>query len=414
MFTRPSSKPIRIATGVLSFCFVLSPGVGQLSWAQSLVDTPFTRQVEKNFTHWDKDKNGTLSELEVNASITDPRFTGESAAALAALKVALRSTKRGPLPPFDRPYFAQYAHRSTPRKSAAISAAPVGEIDEVESSPETSAPPPFDSYYQRSLSRLRTTGPEIFLSNDPRLDHIRQHSENDCFFLAVIGAIINRDPAALHNMVTTGRDGSSLVTFPGRQPQTIPSLTDAQICLYGSTSSGVRWLMLLEEAFSRTNNERRPESARQEVSSDFYTVGGSTPACMRILTGHATDGITLRARDAITMPTQEEMGPKLPPLRTALIDAFREHRIVTVGTNNGVMPPAVTPRHAYAVLGYVAASDTIRLWNPHRNNTRHRGAPGLQTGYPTREGIFTLPLAEFACIFMRVTWEVMPGKEISR
>ena len=371
-----------------------------------------TRQVERNFSLWDKDRNGILSESEINAAVADTRFTGEAAAALAALKTALRNAKDSPLPAFDRNYFAQYARSPVARIVTVSPAVPDGEFDDDKKSPVSAVSsassivlPRFDQFYQRGMQRLRTTGPDIFLSNDPRLDHIKQRAESDCFFLAVVGAMINRDPSTLRGLITSQRDENSRLTFPGRQPLLIAPLTDAQICLYGSTSSGARWLMLLEEGYGRTINEQRPESSRRDVASDYYLVGGSPAACMRVLTGHLADEIYLRDRASLAMPTSEEIAPKLGALRTGLTDAFRDHRLVTASTNTGTLPPNITPRHAYAVLAYDSAFDTVRLWNPHRNRVRPRGVPGLETGYATQEGIFTVPLADFARIFARVTWE---------
>jgi hypothetical protein len=378
---------------------------------QSLVDTPFTRQVLSNFSSWDTDHDGVLSSSEIDSRITDRRVTGEAAATLSALKVALRSSKEGELPLFRRDYFSQYArgfnNRPVPsaiREEDEIETDTASRVSAVTSAAPT-APPKFDSLYRRGLGRIMGTGPEIFLFNDPRLDHVKQRHVSDCFFLAVVGAMIQRDPKTVRNMIQAQRDGSCIVTFPGKKPVRIPPLTDTQICLYGSTSSGARWLMLLEEGFGQANNELHPAQIRHEIASDYYIAGGSPTGCLQVMTGHQTNGINLRLPTVDPMPTREEVELKLEPLRQALTDAFRERRLVTVGTTLMSHPPGITQRHSFAVLGYDPASDSVQLWNPHRNNFRPQGPSGLTYGYPTRGGIFIVPLSDFARIFSRVSWE---------
>lgn len=385
--------------------------------SQSLVDTPFTRQVLTNFSAWDTDKDGTLSYREINGRVADPRVAGEAAAALAALKIAFRSSGNTSLPPFTRDYFSLYARGVSSRKAPPTRAAE-DEIEPHDESPVTvvspaeSPPlPKFDSFYRRGLVQIRTTGPEVFLANDPRLDHVKQRHASDCFFLAVIGAMISRDPARVRRMIVSRRDGSYTVTFPGKSPVSVPALTDAQLCLYGSTSSGARWLMILEEGFGRASNETWPERVRHEVASDYYVSGGNSNACLRMMTGNPTNSILLRESGADALSTQEESAPKLAEVRQALGDAFREQRLVTAGTNMAKRPPAITGRHSYAVIGYDPTSDTVRMWNPHRNNFRPRGASGasgtsgITSGYATREGLFNVPLEDFVRVFARLSWE---------
>lgn len=112
-------------------------------------------------------KDRVLSPREVDARAADPRLTGEDAAALASLKTALRSAKNSSVPSYGRDYFARYARGFYSRR------APTPPVCADDGTPEQTAMPPFDQFYQSGLNRLKITGPEVFLANDPRLDHIQ-------------------------------------------------------------------------------------------------------------------------------------------------------------------------------------------------------------------------------------------------
>src|SRR5436190_23112770 len=69
--------------------------------------TPFTREVEKHFDDWDRNRNGTLEASELDVLVIDNDLKGAPAAAVAALKSAQRSGKFE-LPALTRDYFHDY------------------------------------------------------------------------------------------------------------------------------------------------------------------------------------------------------------------------------------------------------------------------------------------------------------------
>ena len=103
-----------------------------------------------------------------------------------------------------------------------------------------------------------------------------------------------------------------------------------------------------------------------------------------------------------------DVAAKLNSLRKKIATAVAENRLMTTGT---VKPttPGLTPNHAYAVLGYEAERDAVRLWNPHGQNFKPKGVPGPETGYPTTNGIFAMPLREFVQQFSGMAFELHPS-----
>jgi hypothetical protein len=95
---------------------------------------------------------------------------------------------------------------------------------------------------------------------------------------------------------------------------------------------------------------------------------------------------------------------RLASLRRKLADATGQKRLVTCSTERPATP-GLTPRHVYALLAYDPINDTIDLWNPHGNDFTPKGLPGLTNGYPTRNGLFTMPVPEFVQLFSGMAFE---------
>ena len=67
--------------------------------------------------------------------------------------------------------------------------------------------------------------------------------------------------------------------------------------------------------------------------------------------------------------------------------------------------PGLSPNHAYAVMGFDEATQTLHIWNPHGNTFKPKGEAGKEQGYPTKAGRFDMPLADFAAVFRDVVIE---------
>ena len=85
-------------------------------------------------------------------------------------------------------------------------------------------------------------------------------------------------------------------------------------------------------------------------------------------------------------------------VKAALADAFEHDRLAGASTGSATpLPPGINGKHAYAVLGL--EGESVVLWNPHGNSFRPRGEPGRERGYPTKGGIFRMPLTDFIVVF---------------
>ena len=92
-------------------------------------------------------------------------------------------------------------------------------------------------------------------------------------------------------------------------------------------------------------------------------------------------------------------------MRSLLRTNTRRRLLTCCATANVAVPPGMAKTHLYAVLDFDPARNVVHLWNPWGNYFEPKGAPGLSSGYPVRQGQFQVSLADFIRIFDRVIYE---------
>ncbi|MEQ1631587.1 MAG: C2 family cysteine protease [Planctomycetota bacterium] len=388
------------------------------------------------FAAWDRDGDGTLQPLEIDALCVRADTVGEEAAAIASLKRVIRSGKYA-VPPLTvaeltkaRPSPAGRTRARPPAADAAAAgdAARAGASDTDRSdSPEpspTSGPsapalrqPNFQSSFANSLRRIRSTKRELFVDPTPDLDACRQGPLGDCFLVAAVGAMVARDPLELMRRVEPKAEGGYVVHFGNGRTVEVAPLTDAELALSGTTGDEGLWLPVLEKAIGSLRQELDPAKYATDTATDAISKGGSTASMIRLLTGHTTVRIGLEKRPKSTEKDQSGnavLQPSQPAgdhealaarVRTEVAAALRAGRLVASSTRQEAQPKGISGKHAYAVLAFDAATDELHLWNPHGNTHRPKGDKGLQNGYPTKAGRFSMPVADFVRVFSSVVIE---------
>ena len=343
----------------------------------------FADQAKAAFAKWDADGNGTLTREEIDRGVADPRVKGPEAAAVVALKRAVRN-KKYTLPPLTKDAVAGLA--ANPGKDR----------------------PDLQAMYSAALDRITKADRELFPKGAPGLDTLRQGKLGDCFCLAPLASMVCRDPADVVRMIRPKPDGSYLVNLGAREIA-VPPLTDSELALTASAGPGGVWVNVYEKAVGLVRVEKaRADGQASPSLIDLLGKGGSAGTTIELVTGNPIVRFSCKyAKDPKT--TGREREGKLAELRKLLSSAFAEKRLVTCGTAGGVTTPNVDGNHAYAVVGYNSKSDEILLWNPHGQTFTPKGAAGAKTGYPTKNGRFRVPLSEFVQIFSGVAFEVPPA-----
>ncbi|WP_435018642.1 C2 family cysteine protease [Tundrisphaera sp. TA3] len=336
----------------------------------------FIDVVSAHFAAWDGDGDGTLSTAELDAAVADPKNTGDAAAAVSALDRADRNRKRVPLPD--------------------LTLSAIRELAEAKPSSKT---PALDRMYREGRTRIgKIKDRALFASDLPRLDTIHQGKLGNCFCLAPIGAMVHRDPKQVAGLFALQDDGTYRVTL-GHRTVTVPLPTDAELAMTASNDQDGIWVNLYEKAVGEAlRREGRPGSMVDALSR-----GGSAGTMLSFITGHAIRRFGCKQATDPKL-SDEERAAKLDELRRELVEAGKDHRLVTIGTTRPTTP-GLTPNHAYAVLAYDRDADIVRVWNPHGSSFTPKGTPGPEHGYTRVDGVFSIPLTELVRQFSGLAFE---------
>jgi hypothetical protein len=357
----------------------------------ALAAPTFSDIVHRRFQAWDANGDGKLMPDEVDRLSVDAAWKGDDAAAIATIKLAMRS-KKDAIASLSLADLEETSQR--PLDQDQELALPAVE-DAAAKKPDT-----LQSRYVRAARSIKSAKRDLFLDPTPDLDKLHQGRIGDCFFVSVVGAMVERNPQSVKTMIVSeGGEKGFKVSFGNGKTVTVPPLTDVEYALTSTTGDEGVWLPVLEKAYGAVRAERLPESKRPQSTTDAIARGGSSATSIQYLTGHKTESVKL-AKGKATAPDT-----LLATLRTKLTAAAQEHRLMAAGTDAEPGTPGINGNHAYAILGFDDASGMVHLWNPHGNTFKPKGEPGKMNGYPTKGGRFDVPLAEFATIFRGVAIE---------
>ncbi len=323
-------------------------------------DGAFCEQAISHFAAWDQNHDEVLSLAELDQAIASSENKGEAAAALVALK---RGSKTA-----SKPLTAAFIRTG---KS-------------------------FAKPYEEAMTRIRKASRTLYATQPPQIDSIRQGKTGDCFCLAALRTVLQRDPAAIVRMIQPAGNGVHSVQI-GDKSITVPPITDGEIAIGASTTNGL-WPLVYEKAIGIY---RMKPGAKDATPYNVATKGGSAGAMMSTLVGKPIKRWSCKTwRDE---KDETKKAALLDDLRQQLASAFSEKRLVTGGTaalaKGKTGPPGITFNHGYAVLGYDAVKDELHLWNPHGDAFKPKGEPGLINGYPRTKGEFRAPLKELVTFF---------------
>lgn len=342
----------------------------------NLPDSGFAGQVREYFAVWDYNRDGYLSFLETAQLIPVTAIRGEEAAAIAAIHRIQRGSRWNQAP------FTMAELLASDPPSASWTG------------------PAFVANYLDCLAHIRATERVLFPRGGPSLLAFHQGALGDCYFVAVVGAVVDRSPGVLTQMVRSESVASFDVTFADREAVRVRHLSDAEIALGSSVGGHGLWLNVLEKAFGQMAEEvRQLGGGTREDAIDAVAQGGQATRSMRLFTGHEARTYLLRPDGATAPPTDAQAAALVPGVSAVLAENVRLKRLTTCDTDLAAEVPGIAPRHAYAVLGFDAAGGMVHVWNPWGDDFAPSGAPGRASGYPVKGGHFFVPVADFVRIF---------------
>lgn len=328
-------------------------------------------KLNAGFDRLDRDRNGAIDRAELRAIISNPQaygMTGKEAAALYQNGERIanidqpggnwnESISRGDV---SRPRgaFSRAADRASGNERRRDNVElRIGSVLSDPTNPTTSG------------SLFGPTG-----RPDPH--SIQQNREGSCWLLAGMSLL---KPEQIQQMVSTNDKGQVVVQFPGRQPELVAPLTDAERRIYSSANGD--WSAYLEKAAAQTY---------QKEGRDIN--GGWGRDAMQLLTGRGGQSINMRER-----PQPGQRDARDPAVvHQILSETMARGGMVIAGTSSNDFERNIsnlqTDGHAYAVVGYDPQTGTVTLRNPWGKNE------GADRDW-NNDGTFTMSVRDFQVTF---------------
>ena len=191
----------------------------------------------------------------------------------------------------------------------------------------------------------------------------KQGQLGDCYFIAALSAIADKNPDAVRNLFIDNSDGTYTVRFYVNSVADYVTVNRSLATRYSTlfysgygqsitSTSTTLWIALAEKAYAQWNETGN--SGRDGTNRMAAIEGGWMSYVNAQVLGYASSNYSFAST----------------PKQT-LIDAINSGKSVTLGTKTG-SGNGLVGGHAYIVTGYNAANDTFTTYNPW--GTTHAGA----------------------------------------
>jgi hypothetical protein len=369
-----------LAAGILFGLIPRLEAAPKRAAARAMAGQELRQLCEANFQRWDRNHDGTLGRDELNALIESPGVRGDEAAAVVVI----------------RQHFAPKGDKSDFRGLSRVQLLAFAEEREAARS------------FAKTRNRIRSINRALFLAGDPNLVTFHQGGVGDCYLLSVIGALVNRDPGAVRQLIAPLPGGAYAVRFAAGRVVDVPPLTDAELVMGAREGShhGI-WLSVLEKAYAAVREQNREPQGGAVPDEDAVVAkdllgGGRAGPVIALFTGHKAAGAPVGRRATLDVAQAAE---RLHELLTRL---SRERRLMAAGTGKNAdkpLPKHLPHGHVCGVLGYDPVRRIVRVFNPWGNDFVPAGPPGRINGYATRNGTFEVPILDFVKIFGGLAYE---------
>jgi hypothetical protein len=239
----------------------------------------------------------------------------------------------------------------------------------------------------------------LFGASGPLYTDVVQGAEGDCYFLAALGETAKFTPSAIRGMFTDNGDGTYTVRFyDNGSPRYVtvdrylPTDAAGHFVYAGADvnhshlvtdPTNVLWVALAEKAYAEADGGGW---VNQSGLGTYASVeGGYCGDSVAQVTGRAQSG--------------EYFSTGVSDFDfNAIVNAFGAGKFVTFGTKTtGQVASNVVPDHAYFMLGYNVAAQTITVANPW-------GVNGGYNGASLCPGTLTLTISQLDASFDDWTW----------
>ena len=199
-------------------------------------------------------------------------------------------------------------------------------------------------------------------------EDVNQGGIGDCYFLAALGEVALKSPTTIQSMFTDNGDGTFAVRFYNKGTadyvtvdRMLPTDSYGRFVFAGmgklaSNTSNELWVALAEKAYV-------------QLCQANWVRGSSVTTYVGISGGYISEALAQITGKKTTL------GNRLD--ETALVNAVKAGAMIGVASKSSGVAAGVVSGHAYALVGYDAATKKFTLFNPWGVN--NHSAPGKLT-----------------------------------
>jgi hypothetical protein len=217
---------------------------------------------------------------------------------------------------------------------------------------------------------------------------LQQGSTGDCYFLAALASLAQRQPQKIVDMIQDNKNGTYTIKFPAKSV-TINAPTDTELGLYGS---GKAWVPIMEKGYAKLRNDKFIIPRE----NPYDLIGGGSA-----VVGRAMQELTGNTRDTDMLLTT----PK-DTTRQKLKNAVANNKLMVASINKEIFGKNefnLPDGHVYTVLDYNSKTDKVKLRNPWGYTEASDKSGNPLDGVD--DGIFELTLAQFDKTFSQISYE---------
>jgi hypothetical protein len=208
----------------------------------------------------------------------------------------------------------------------------------------------------------RQVAGQLFV-NGATYGDIKQGYVGDCYFMASLGEVALKSPGAITNMFVVNGDGTYTVRFYNGSAAAyvtvdsfLPTNANGQLIYAGlgkmyNNASNELWTALAEKAYVQLNEMGWERAGLPGSGQNAYTAisGGYIYAALGHITGQTTVAFTLTSNSTSF---------------TTFVTAYNQGKSIGFASKATPASSSVVGNHAYAVVGYDAAAQTVTFFNP--------------------------------------------------
>jgi hypothetical protein len=240
-------------------------------------------------------------------------------------------------------------------------------------------------------ARYAQVAGSLFATNGPSYEDIAQGQVGNCYFLAALGSVVKQSPQQIRTMFLDNGDNTYTVRFytNGKTDYvTVDRSLPARRGLFHYANMGdninsqdnILWVALAEKAYAQINESGRLGRTTAENSYSALSSGYVSHAITQV-TGQRTSYEFVNTTSFATLKSRFDAG-----------------KFVAFGSNYETASN-IAPTHAYTMIGYDAATQTVTMFNPW-------GVEGGTSGGVFKSGILRLTMAQLRANFDAVYFSV--------